>query len=180
MTISEPQTAASSHVVNVDQATAWDGEEGEHWTEHATSNEGSPATAAQTTTACCLQTSGARRPSSSEVRRTGAATRPPNARQPGSTPGLPVRQASSSIVTQCAEALLEATSRHVLLVVLCEHQRPHSCDSRSRALACLPFVTCFPNWQRTVRSPLMVSTEHRSSRSMCTSCGQCCARIGDG
>lgn len=35
MTISEPQAAASFHVVNVDQATAWDGEEGEHWTEHA-------------------------------------------------------------------------------------------------------------------------------------------------
>lgn len=35
MTISESQAAASFHVVNVDQATAWDGEEGEHWTEHA-------------------------------------------------------------------------------------------------------------------------------------------------
>lgn len=35
MIISEPQAAASFHVVNVGQATAWDGEEGEHWTEHA-------------------------------------------------------------------------------------------------------------------------------------------------
>lgn len=35
MTISEPEAAESFHVVNVDQATAWDGEEGEHWTEHA-------------------------------------------------------------------------------------------------------------------------------------------------
>ena len=35
MTISGPRTAAPLHVVNVDQARAWDGEEGEHWALHA-------------------------------------------------------------------------------------------------------------------------------------------------
>lgn len=35
MTISGPRTGAPLHVVNLDQATAWDGEEGEHWTVHA-------------------------------------------------------------------------------------------------------------------------------------------------
>ena len=35
MMVSETRTAESSDVVNVDQASAWDGEEGEHWTRHA-------------------------------------------------------------------------------------------------------------------------------------------------
>ena len=35
MMVSETQTAESFDVVNVDQASAWDGQEGEHWTEHA-------------------------------------------------------------------------------------------------------------------------------------------------